>query len=704
VVVVVVALLLLLLLSDCNLLQQAADAHSTLQVHEVGGAGRGRSWKKGLCPRLSRPNAMMTAAKALVTLHGRLLYHFCFDSETLSHAAMDAFTAALSKLKAAKAPAAYGGSRFAADPSSSTSSPPVKVTQEDHQRKRLLDAAAAIRADREAVGRPSRRGKGGKRVLAVMLVIIDALPHEALWREWMQSCSDDSFADRDRVEVRFWIHAKYPSQVQSEWVKERLLPNSHRPKWGSIEITLAMIDLAKAAIADPEVGRLLYASETCIPLAPLQEAAFELWRTEQSWVNYSMTPTNGYDTIQKWGKMSMAVPKERISKADQWCCLTRTHVEDVLRLPEQAHERLWRLMESVTASDEMYIATALCILRELKVLGDSGERVAKRRVTWCDWSTSAKNPTAYSSFDPSSTVLQQAVAQGCLFARKWAAGAVDIAAWQSWQAARLQAFTERLDTMDSTEKAAAFQQIYDNGQEPPEGSYSSASEAADSGSNALQLSGALSASREGQQQQQQQHRQQQQQQRYRSDSRDRRQHSGSGYYGNTNSRKRDRSRSGNDNDFHHMHSSNQQQQPSRFESSRNTLALDTVAITAAATIGGASAGKIGTWVTKDDVIAAKTTDNSSNSTANTKAVLPFNNTLALPAVSTELRKRQSSSSNNSDTVHRGSVGSHKAARRGDNRGRGNGSNSNGSNGNGSNSNSIDYSSYARPADRQQQTD
>jgi Core-2/I-Branching enzyme len=615
---------------------------------------------------------------------------------------MDAFTAALSKLKAAKAPTTYVGSRFAADPSGSASSPPVKVTQEDHQRKRLLDAAAAIRADREAVGRPSRRGKGGKRVLAVLLVIIDALPHEALWREWMQSCSDDSTAEKDRVEVRFWIHAKYPSQVQSEWVQERLLPNSHRPKWGSIEITLAMIDLAKAAVADPEVGRLLYASETCIPLAPLQEAAFELWRTEQSWVNYSMTPTNGYDTIQKWGKMSMAVPKERISKADQWCCLTRTHVEDVLRLPEQAHERLWRLMESVTASDEMYIATALCILGELKVLGDSGERVAKRRVTWCDWSVSAKNPTAYSSFDPSSTVLQQAVAQGCLFARKWAAGTIDTAAWQSWQAARLQAFTERLDTMDSSEKAAAFQQIYDNGQELPEGSSysmnvdssSSASEAADSGSNALQLSGALSASRKGKQQQQQ-HRQQQQ--RYRSDSTDRRQHSSSGHYGNTNSRKRDRSRSGNDIDFHHMHSSSSQhqQQPSRFESSRNTLAIDTVAITAAA-----SSGKLGTWVTKDDVVTASTITNSSGSDS-TKAVLPFNNTLALPAVTTELRNRQSSSGNNSDTVQRSSSGkshsnSQKAGRSGK-RGRGNGNYSNGSN-----SNSIDYSIYARPADRQQQ--
>jgi Core-2/I-Branching enzyme len=623
------------------------------------------------------------------------------------HAAMDAFTAALSKLKAVKAPNTYGGSRFAADPSGSASSPPVKVTQEDHQRKRLLDAAAAIKADREAVGWPSRRGKGGKRVLAVLLVIIDALPHEALWREWMQGCSDDSTADRDRVEVRFWIHAKYPSQVQSEWVKQRLLPNSHRPKWGSIEITLAMIDLAKAAVADPEVGRLLYASETCIPLAPLQEAAFELWRTEQSWVNYSMTPTNGYDTIQKWGKMSMAVPKERISKADQWCCLTRTHVEDVLRLPEQAHERLWRLMESVTASDEMYIATALCILGELKVLGDSGERVAKRRVTWCDWSVSAKNPTAYSSFDPSSTVLQQAVAQGCLFARKWAAGTVDIAAWQSWQVARLQAFTERLDTMDSSEKAAAFQQIYDNGQEAPEGSShsmhvdssSSASEAADSGSNALQLSGALSASREGKQQQQQQQ-QRQQQQRYRSDSRDRRQHSSSGHYGNTNNRKRDRSRSGNDNDFHH------QQQPSRFESSRNTLAIDTVAITAAAANSGASSGKLGTWVTKDDVKTATGANTNSSSGDSTKAVLPFNNTLALPAVTTELRNRQSSSSNNSDTVQRSSSGnslsnshsnSNTAGRRSGKRGRGNGNNSKDSN-----SNSIDYSIYARPADRQQQ--
>jgi hypothetical protein len=41
--------------------------------------------------------------------------------------------------------------------------------------------------------------------------------------------------------VRFWFHAKNPSNVRSPWVRERLVTSFQlRPEWGSIDLTKVM--------------------------------------------------------------------------------------------------------------------------------------------------------------------------------------------------------------------------------------------------------------------------------------------------------------------------------------------------------------------------------------------------------------------------------------------------------------------------------
>ncbi|KAG5178945.1 hypothetical protein JKP88DRAFT_188305, partial [Tribonema minus] len=290
-------------------------------------------------------------------------------------------------------------------------------------------------------------------------MIIDSLPHEQIWRAWIAGPGSED------VDVRVWIHAKAPESVTSEWVRSRLLPHSHRPRWGSIEITRAMIDLLEEAVSDPEVGRIIYASESCIPLAPLAEAGFELWREENSWLNYHLEPTNGYDTLQKWGKMSVVIPKDTIAKADQWLCLARAHAEDIIRLPLEAQQDLWPLMKSVTASDEMYIATMLRILGELPGGSSSSSdaaadgaaaaadtHIVKRRMTWCNWAESSKSPLILTSFDPAGDSVTAATAERCIFGRKFAKDAVPLEAWQIYQEARLKDFETAMAAMDPAEK------------------------------------------------------------------------------------------------------------------------------------------------------------------------------------------------------------------------------------------------------------
>ena len=72
-------------------------------------------------------------------------------------------------------------------------------------------AAAAASHAAEVVS--SSSGLGGSS-LAILVLIIDEFPHEALWRLWLQRGSV-----HERGRVRFLFHAKFPDRVRSPWVK-----------------------------------------------------------------------------------------------------------------------------------------------------------------------------------------------------------------------------------------------------------------------------------------------------------------------------------------------------------------------------------------------------------------------------------------------------------------------------------------------------
>jgi hypothetical protein len=74
---------------------------------------------------------------------------------------------------------------------------------------------------------------GDKPAIAVLLIVIDSVPFEDMWRAWAEH-------GKDCARVDFFIHAKHPERVQSEWARRRLVPKSFRPTWGSVQITMAM--------------------------------------------------------------------------------------------------------------------------------------------------------------------------------------------------------------------------------------------------------------------------------------------------------------------------------------------------------------------------------------------------------------------------------------------------------------------------------
>lgn len=101
--------------------------------------------------------------------------------------------------------------------------------------------------------------------ICLLAISIDELPYEAIWKAW---ATQKTTTTRKNVVVSLVCHAKHPDAVQSEWLQQRMILQprrvvrgnswsdpeflSHRPEWGSVEITRAMIDLL---VRGMEIGR-----------------------------------------------------------------------------------------------------------------------------------------------------------------------------------------------------------------------------------------------------------------------------------------------------------------------------------------------------------------------------------------------------------------------------------------------------------------
>mmetsp|Transcript_28633 Transcript_28633/g.60193 ORF Transcript_28633/g.60193 Transcript_28633/m.60193 type:complete len:797 (+) Transcript_28633:332-2722(+) len=210
----------------------------------------------------------------------------------------------------------------------------------------------------------------------------------------------------------------------------------------------------------PPVDRFIFVSESCLPVATLDEVELALFGPRKtigndasenhkgdecnkkdvqslynkSWINARSTPNNGYSRQLQWDEIRPTdIPQNLIWKADQWIVLTRSHGEAVTSMPSKYlnGRYLWTAFRNCRASDEMYFPTALSILGILqrggndKEVDDSskgescaGKEIRRRKITYCDWSMGAKNPVAYTLKDWKE-VAEKARNEGCLFARKF---------------------------------------------------------------------------------------------------------------------------------------------------------------------------------------------------------------------------------------------------------------------------------------------
>lgn len=278
---------------------------------------------------------------------------------------------------------------------------------------------------------PEEKSKEAKHI-ALLAITIDDLPYEHIWKSWLQTISP-SDGKKDEYFVSLVCHAKFPDQMKSEWLRQRLLVQKPRlgrgnsyldpefltrkPEWGSIEITRAMLDLLedaakignenqkdmrfatsrylarRPAVSDeedleeiiPPVDQFLFISETCLPVCTAQEVFEKVKDTTVSWVNARHrkdegTPKNKYEDDQFAG-ISRRIPGQFRWKADQWVLLSRNHASQILGMDRphiNVRHQLWQNFRNINASDEMYFPTTLAILGLLRYAAD-GEDTQKAR-------------------------------------------------------------------------------------------------------------------------------------------------------------------------------------------------------------------------------------------------------------------------------------------------------------------------------------
>ena len=162
--------------------------------------------------------------------------------------------------------------------------------------------------------------------IAICSVIVDQFPHEPLWKKWMEetggafsvdvvnskvsaaksngtSASEDENCTKEdqkdgagkgttegktdkeqndnkpknkyyTAHAELYIHAKNPEHIQSQWVKSKTIPITHRPNWNDVRIIRAILSLIEAALKKNEqTTHILLCTESCIPVATLKEVA-----------------------------------------------------------------------------------------------------------------------------------------------------------------------------------------------------------------------------------------------------------------------------------------------------------------------------------------------------------------------------------------------------------------------------------------------
>lgn len=210
-----------------------------------------------------------------------------------------------------------------------------------------------------------RKGKTG--TVALLFVIIDKMPHEQMWRDWMEGYPVDVF-----------IHAKYPGKVTSEWVRKHLVFSDLQPEWGSLDIVRAELWMLETALRVSDARKFCFASESCVPVRPCKDLIG--LSDKRSVLKMQWEPENGYAESGQFAPLREFIVPEKIAKASQWLILCR---QDASVISCAVNDTcLLEYFRYVHCADEMFFPTTLQLL---------GCDIDDRATTYVKWASDCEH-------------------------------------------------------------------------------------------------------------------------------------------------------------------------------------------------------------------------------------------------------------------------------------------------------------------------
>lgn len=226
--------------------------------------------------------------------------------------------------------------------------------------------------------------------IAHLFLVRDGLNHEPVWQRFFRG---------HEAQWTAYVHAKWPQQVTSDWLRSKLIARHCETEWGRVSLVQAELLLLEAALQDEQNQFFLLHSESCVPLRSFEYVYRILFTGQRSWLSFNRGNPERYKYIDP-----SAIPREHFYKSSQWFCLSRSHAEFLVEKTELRH---WRHAD---CPDEHWIATLLAMHGKL-------DECLDRRLTFADWRGTLQSPVTFHDLSPEHVKSLQGRE---LFARKFA--------------------------------------------------------------------------------------------------------------------------------------------------------------------------------------------------------------------------------------------------------------------------------------------
>ena len=232
----------------------------------------------------------------------------------------------------------------------------------------LLTRTSALNSVNILRGRPKKEAtkSSGEVNVAVCCTVVDSFPQEDAWRAWLEggggvgggsgggSNGSDTRNGRSapptgttgttgttvamRVKASLHIHAKHPERIRSAFVSSKLIESEIKPEWNDVRVIEAMLLLLRNALKNPATDFVVFTTESCIPIATLEQVGKELSLSKKSWLRYYCNDADAskYDQTTCFLPLESVLPPNCIAKSlPGWISLTRKHAESILSLPQK---------------------------------------------------------------------------------------------------------------------------------------------------------------------------------------------------------------------------------------------------------------------------------------------------------------------------------------------------------------------------------